>query len=166
MLNKCMAVRDGMSRLAEQFPHIYYMSGCRIKSMLAERVGTPEPKVFTLADFNRPKLLLEKPTVLYGATEAGKTEFAIAHFDYPLVVRRRDDLKRIAGATDGLIFDDVDFSDWTPEMSIKIGAALCCLTAGSAAKIAVGMARSVVGAPWGRVEMTRRQLRPLSAIIS
>ena len=54
--NKCTTVGDGMGRLAEHFPHIYYMSGSRIKSMLAERVGTPEPKLFTLADFNHPKL--------------------------------------------------------------------------------------------------------------
>ena len=40
---------------------------------------------------------------------------AIAHFTHPLVVRRRDDLKRMAANTDGLVFDDMDFSDWTPE---------------------------------------------------
>ena len=53
--------------------------------------------------------------MLHGATECCKTEFALAHFDSPLVVRRRDDLKRVRGATDGIVFDDVDFSEWTPE---------------------------------------------------
>ena len=50
----------------------------------------------------------------------GKTEFAIAHFEFPLVVRRRDDLKRFRGATDGIVFDDVDFRDWTPEDTIGL----------------------------------------------
>jgi hypothetical protein len=35
----------------------------------------------------------------------------------PLVVRRRDDLKR-ASCHDGIVFDDVSFEDWTPEDAI------------------------------------------------
>ena len=53
---------------------------------------------------------MEQPVVLWGATNCCKTEFALAHFDKPLVVRRRDDLKR-ASYHDGIIFDlpqDVD----------------------------------------------------------
>ena len=53
--------------------------------------------------------------VLWGNSGCGKTEFAIAHFDHPLVVRRRDDLKRALGPTDGIVFDDCDFSAWQPE---------------------------------------------------
>ena len=115
MLSKANSTTEGMALLAEKAPHIYFLNGSRIKPMLTERVGTPEPKLFTLADFNRPALTLEKPVVLHGATECCKTEFALAHFDSPLVVRRRDDLKRARGVTDGIVFDDVDFSEWTPE---------------------------------------------------
>ena len=42
----------------------------------------------------------------------------------------------------------------------------CLRTPGSVEKMAVGMARSVTGAPCGRLAMTRRQLRPLSLTIS
>ena len=115
MLNKANTVREGMMLLAEQAPQIYYMHGTRIESMLGKRVGTPEPKLYTLADFNRPQLDLSKPVVLSGDSEVGKTEFAVAHFDSPLIVRRRDDLKRGSAGTDGIIFDDVNFSDWSPE---------------------------------------------------
>ena len=34
------------------------------------------------------------------------------------MVRRKDDLKRISGVCDGIIFDDVDLSTWTPEDTI------------------------------------------------
>ena len=47
----------------------------------------------------------------------GKTEYALAHFEKPLLVRRRDDLKR-ASYHDGIIFDDMTFDDWTPEDAI------------------------------------------------
>lgn len=61
MLNRASSVREGMSLLSEKVPHIYYLHGSRIKPMLAERVGVREPKLFTLADFNRPALDLDEP---------------------------------------------------------------------------------------------------------
>ena len=118
MLNKCNNMREGMALLAEKAPHIYYLNGSRIKPMLAERVGVPEPKLFSPSDFNRPLLDLDEgPVVLWGETEVGKSEFALMHFERPLVVRRRDDLKR-ASYHDGIVFDDVSFHDWTPEDAI------------------------------------------------
>ena len=53
-----------------------------------------------------------------GDTEVCKSAYAKAHFDAPLIVRRPDDLKRITGGTDGIIFDDCDFSKWSPEDAI------------------------------------------------
>ena len=118
MLNKCNTVREGMELLAEKAPQIYYMHGERVEANLMKRIGTPTPKLFTLADFNRPALALDLPTVLYGKTETGKSAFAKAHFENPLIVRRRDDLKRVNGATDGIIFDDCNFCDWSAEDTI------------------------------------------------
>lgn len=120
MLNKASTTREGMELLMERAPHIYYLSGSRIEPMLAKRVGVREPKLFSLADFNRQPLDLDLPVVLHGDTECGKTEFALAHFDHPLVVRRRDDLKRISGPTDGIIFDDVSFRDWSAEDALSL----------------------------------------------
>ena len=118
MLNKVSSSREGMELLMERAPHIYYLNGRRIETMLTKRIGVREPKLCTLADFSRAPLDLDSPIVLHGATNCGKTEFALAHFDRPLVCRRRDDLKRLSGATDGIIFDDVDFRDWSPEDAI------------------------------------------------
>lgn len=147
MLNKVTSVRDGLQLLADkvrtcerlaqrtsarrahsaervcmcvcaQVPHVYYLNGSRIEPMLAKRVGVRQPKLFTLDDFNRQPLDLDLPTVLHGVSNTGKTAFALAHFQRPLVVRRKDDLKRIAAGTDGIIFDDVNFRDWSPEDAI------------------------------------------------
>jgi len=87
-----------MMWLADKYAHIYYLHGSRIEPMLVKRIGIPEPKLYTLDDFTMPKLSLELPTVLYGLTGCSKTEFALAHFDHPLI-----------------IFDDMAFDDWTPE---------------------------------------------------
>ena len=88
--------------------------------MLAQAIGTPDKKLYSLADFNQPALDLYMPVVVYGVSGAGKTEFASVHFDCPLIVRRRDDLKRANFRTDGIIFDDVDLSDWSVEEVIHL----------------------------------------------
>ena len=115
MLNRANTVKEGMLLLAERVPHIYYAKGTTIKQMLSERVGTPQQKLFTLDDFNQPALELDMPIVLHGDTAYCKTAYAKAHFDHPLIVRRPDDLKRISGPTDGIIFDDCNFRQWSPE---------------------------------------------------
>ena len=115
MLNKASSVREGMELLAEKAPKIYYLHGSKIEPMLAKKIGTAQPKLFNLDDFNRPALDLDLPIVLHGTTDCGKSAFAKAHFEHALVVRRRDDLKRMSGAYDGIIFDDCNFRDWTPE---------------------------------------------------
>jgi hypothetical protein len=45
----------------------------------------------------------------------GKTSFAKAHGNYPLIVSTLDDLKKITpDKTDLLVFDDMEFSEWMP----------------------------------------------------
>ena len=115
MLNQSSSVREGMGMLMDTAPAVYYTQGSRIQQMLGQRVGVPDEKIFTLNDFNMAPLDLTKPILLQGTSDAGKTEFALAHFSHPLIVRRRDDLKRLSFTTDGIIFDDCDFSKWMPE---------------------------------------------------
>eukprot|EP00966_Prymnesium_polylepis_P008825 203487-Prymnesium_polylepis.1 len=59
--------------------------------------------------------------MLYGKSGVGKTSFAKAHGNYPLVVSTLDDLKKInVDKTDLLIFDDMEFSEWMPEKVIHL----------------------------------------------
>lgn len=120
MLNKANSTSEGMALLAEKAPHVYYMNVARIKPMLAAKVGTPAPKLFTLDDFNAPALELDGPVVLHGPSEFWKTAYAKAHFERPLMVRRPDDLKRLSEANDGIIFDDCNFRKWEPEDAIAL----------------------------------------------
>jgi len=50
-----------------------------------------------------------KMIVLIGKPGIGKTEFAKAHFNNPLIVSTMDDLGSLNEEHDGIIFDDVDF---------------------------------------------------------
>lgn len=60
---------------------------------------------------------------LHGPTGTGKTEFAKSLFENPLFVTHRDMLKELSSNHDGIIFDDMNFSDpkkWTREEQIHI----------------------------------------------
>lgn len=68
--------------------------------------------------------------VLIGPPNCGKTQFALAHFNQPLLVSHLDDLKRFDPTNhDGIVFDDIDFkhlprtaqihlTDWSCDRSI------------------------------------------------
>ena len=115
-LNEASNARAGMHMLMVEHPYIYYSMGARVEAMLQARLGDTSAKEYELKDFSRSPLQLgDGPIVLHGISGAGKTEFAVAHFNHPFIVRRRDDLKRIGMLTDGIIFDDMTFSAWDPE---------------------------------------------------
>lgn len=119
-LKQAADVRDGMQRLFEEAPAVYFTQGTRIQPMLEQAIGSPDEKLFSLADFRRPALDLSRPVLLHGKTNTGKSEYAEAHFDTPTVVRTRDDLKRATFFTDGIIFDDFDFCGWKPTEIIHL----------------------------------------------
>lgn len=67
--------------------------------------------------------------ILVGNPGCGKTQFALAHFENPLLVSHIDDLKKLTENHDGIIFDDIDFThnlrqtqihlvDWDHDRSI------------------------------------------------
>lgn len=56
-----------------------------------------------------------------GPTGTGKTSFALACFESPLLIRHADELKLfIAGVHDGLVFDDMTFHHWPIEQVIHL----------------------------------------------
>lgn len=74
---------------------------------------------FTLADYAWEPIDYNKPTILWGAPGIGKTQFALAHFEKPLLVRTVDDLKRLDDH-DGIVFDDMSFLHWPRETQIHL----------------------------------------------
>lgn len=65
---------------------------------------------YQLNQFTRPPLVLDRAVLLCGPAGIGKTQYALAHFTKPLVVRHLDDLKKYTPEYDGLVFDDMSFN--------------------------------------------------------
>lgn len=110
-----------LKRVAEEHATSYvkYYRG------LAEWQKKVQPTItvakYTLADFDHPPLDLSKTVVLYGPTGIGKTEFALAHFKSPLLVRHLDRLSDLDPTThDGIVFDDMSFTHFPVESRIHL----------------------------------------------
>jgi len=79
--------------------------------------------------------------VLYGPTNTGKTQRALAVFERPLVVRHMDDLRAFRpSVNDGIVFDDMSFGhmprtsiihllDWEVPSSIHCRYSICKIPA-------------------------------------
>jgi hypothetical protein len=62
--------------------------------------------------FTREKLDTSYNWLLYGDAGTGKTNFALSHFENPVLVSHIDDLKKINDETDGIVFDDMAFNKY------------------------------------------------------
>ena len=52
---------------------------------------------------------VKKTIVLWGPPGVGKTQYALTHFEKPLLVTDWNDLKHLDSSYDGIIFDNMDF---------------------------------------------------------
>lgn len=108
--------RDSLRRGAPGAPR----SGCKAQ---AESEGSTavrgRKRIRDLADFNRTLEIGEKLVVIWGPAGTGKTQWAKAHFEKPLLVSSVDGLKDFDDH-DGIIFDDMDFSHWPREAMIHL----------------------------------------------
>lgn len=88
----------------------------------ARRNLLPEKSVrkYSLSEFNVPPLEFSgRSIILYGEPGIGKTQFALAHFENPLVVSHLDDLKAFDGH-DGIVFDDMHFGHFPRTAQIHL----------------------------------------------
>ena len=110
-MNRAESVREGMISLQQRHPETFYLHHAQVEAGLTMRIGISEPPQYSLADFNVPPLNLRLAVVLQGAAHIGKTQFALAHFRYPLLVSELDDIKLIGLRTDGIVFDQMRFNE-------------------------------------------------------
>lgn len=104
------AIKSGRSNTflaTEYFPA--YLKYHKSVPHLREVLAPPPPPRFGPGDFTQDLLPLPKATVFHGPTGIGKTQFALAHFRAPLLVRHLDDLGNLTLEHDGIVFDDLDF---------------------------------------------------------
>lgn len=95
--------------------YIYQMK--KLHAYFENYFAASDNSKFKPEDFNRPLYQFppDKTLVFVGETGLGKTQFALAHFNHPLRITNKQDWIRFRdGYTDGIVFDDIHFSDWKP----------------------------------------------------
>lgn len=113
-------VRDGMKIIKTNKPRDYCLYGNAIERNLnAHHIPLFNSK-YKLTDFTHAPLTFGKTTLVYGASNTGKTSFVIAHFKNPLIVSHIDTLKKLSPDNDAIVFDDMSFSHWPPENVIHL----------------------------------------------
>lgn len=71
--------------------------------------------LYDISQFNRSPITdFSKTMVLVGPTGIGKTQYALAHFKNPLLIKDKNDYIRYSRHTDGIIYDDLSFTSWNP----------------------------------------------------
>lgn len=110
---------EGVKIIKDNCTRDYAIHGDSIERNLKKsRFETYIPK-HQLTEFNIPPIDFEEKAVLvYGETNTGKTQFALANFKNPLLVRHLDELIRFKKENDGIVFDDMSFTNRPPD-SIK-----------------------------------------------
>lgn len=74
---------------------------------------------YDIAKFSEPAMDLKLPVILWGPPGIGKTSFAKAHFQNPLIVSHMDDLLNFMDH-DGIVFDDMSFKHMPRSAQIHI----------------------------------------------
>lgn len=115
-------VREGMEILYKEAPRDMALNGDRIEANLKRRkVSTRFVHKYTPEMFNIPlQDISSKPLLIYGSSNCGKSKYAFAHFKNPLVVNRLDKLRQFSPDHDGIVFNDISFTDRKPEDVIAI----------------------------------------------
>jgi len=113
-------VSEGLQIIREKSPRDFCLYGQTIENNLKKAKAVPFVPRYKPEDFNISKLLLDQPTLLCGPSNIGKTQFAVSHFQNPLVVSHIDALKKLGPDHDGIVFDDMSFKHWPVESVIHL----------------------------------------------
>lgn len=73
-----------------------------------------------ITDYSLDPKDLDKPAFFHGPSGIAKTGYALAHFQNPFLVSNLDDLQNLDTDHDGLVFDDMCFTDLRPEAVIHL----------------------------------------------
>nr|UBJ25954.1 replication-associated protein [Giant panda associated circular DNA virus] len=96
---------------------MFYLSHKKtIGPWLAAKFSDEDDKpIYKMESFIRKPIRdFTKTVVIVGPTGMGKTQYSLAHFEHPLLVRDKNDYARYSRKTDGIVFDDLAFVSWNP----------------------------------------------------
>jgi len=114
-------VTEGMNILRQKRPRDMAIHGQAIERNLKRaKVERFVPK-YSLADFTHPPLDFAKPTLVWGNSGLGKTQFVLSHFKTPLLVSHIDKLRDFNPLEhDAIVFDDMSFEHTPPTAVIHL----------------------------------------------
>lgn len=109
--------KAAMRYIEEQDLTTYIYQYKKIFNFFENKFANGDKTPYAEEDFLRPFYTFppDKTLVFVGPTGFGKTQFALSHFLHPLRVTNKQDWNRFReGITDGIVLDDIHFSDWKP----------------------------------------------------
>ena len=114
-------LRAAMNWIRQCEPRRYVLRREQVESSLRRDFQlmsqmNPRAKRKFVIDFKN----LDKPMLFKGWTGTGKTQCALDHFNYPLLVSMRESLQELAPLTDGIVFDSMPFHDWPAESFLQL----------------------------------------------
>lgn len=113
-------VREGMAIVRAQRPRDAAIHGLAIeKNLSAARAPVFVPE-YSLDDFNKEPLLLDKSILVWGPSGLGKSQYVLSHFKNPLVITHMDGLRTLSPDHDAIVFDDMSFSHYPIETVIHL----------------------------------------------
>lgn len=113
--------QDALKLAKELMPMEWLLHSNAIEGAIAKHFKEPHKHRYKASDFLCPLLEdLTKAVLFWGKSGSGKTQFALAHFKNPLLVRHIDKLKEFSEENDGIVFDDMSFKHIPPEAVIHL----------------------------------------------
>lgn len=112
--------KEGMQIVQAEAPRDFCLHGKAIRDNLDSIKQKGFEHKYHPSDFAEPLKSLDKAILFCGPSNTGKTQFALAHFKHPLLVRHIDQLKTLRPDHDGIVFDDMSFGQWPPESVIHL----------------------------------------------
>lgn len=115
-------VDEGMAILRTKRPRESLIHGEAMERNLKRMKRQQRKPKFRLDQFSLPPLDMEKKKcyLLWGPSGTGKTQYALAQFKRPLLVRHVDRIRDLSPDHDGVVFDDLSFTHWPVESVIHM----------------------------------------------
>ena len=106
---------EAMKYIEDKDIEYYVQHKGQLTRYFSEKFDQADTVNYSINEFNIKAIPIpaNKALLFIGATGIGKTQFALAHFKSPIKITNNEDYGRIGSDTDGIILDDLNFSQWS-----------------------------------------------------